>query len=132
MKRSGLRSRPKPHTSIELVLARDFRKAIVKGYCAAPWCREGATDAHHIVYEQELRKCCLPRWDRRDGIALCRPCHDAHHNASRRIPLSALPDQALEFAFEQLGPRAYDYLKRRYSGHDPRMEWFLEQTEEAA
>lgn len=131
MKRSGLRSRPKRHPTIERILARDFRRATVKGYCAAG-CGMAATDAHHVVYEQELRKRGLPRWDARDGLPVCRTCHEAHHNGSKRLPLHLLPTVSLEFAFEQLGAYAYDYLRRRYSGDDERLETFLDLCQEAA
>jgi cytochrome c553 len=69
-----------------------------------------------------------------DGIALCRRCHDAHHNRSRPIACSVLPDAALEFAFEHLGAYAADYLSQRYAdvGKDGRVAILLERAWEGA
>lgn len=125
MKRTGLRSRPRRKPSIERVLARDFRAAVfAKGSCL---CGASPTDPHHVVYQQHLRGE-HPLWDPRDGVPLCRPCHEAHHNGSRRVPCSRLPDEALEFAFEVLGAYASDYLTRRYAdvGKDGRVAVLLE------
>jgi hypothetical protein len=126
VKRTGLRSRPKRKPSIERVLARDFRAAVLaKGPCLM--CCARATDPHHVVYQQHLRGE-HPLWDPRDGVPLCRHCHEAHHNGSRRIPCVKLPDAALEFAFRVLGAYASDYLARRYAdvGKDGRVDILLE------
>lgn len=126
MKRTGLRSRPKRKPSIERVLARDFRAAVLaKGPCI---CGARPIDPHHVCYQQHLRAGGHPLWDPRDGMPLCRSCHDSHHNGSRRIPCSRLPDEALEFAFEILGAYASDYLARRYAdvGSDGRVAVLLE------
>lgn len=109
----GLRSRPRPKPSIERVLARDFRDAVLaKGSCRM--CGGRPDDPHHVVYQQHLRYDGHPLWDPRDGIPLCRRCHDAHHNGSNRIPVGKLAVENFEFAFEHLGEYAYDYLQRRY------------------
>jgi hypothetical protein len=128
MKRKGLRSRPKPHPSVERVLARDFRKAVLRGPCLA--CGASPDDPHHVVYQQHLRERTLPLWDWRDGVPLCRRCHDAHHNRSRPLCCSLLPDAALEFAFEHLGAYASDYLSRRYAdvGKDGRVSILLKRA----
>jgi cytochrome c553 len=47
-------------------------------------------------------------------MAVCADCHERHHNASRRIPLSRLSSTHLEFAREVLGDYADDYLARYY------------------
>lgn len=132
MKRSGLRSRPRPRPSIERLPAQDFRRATVRGWCAADDCLNQATDPHHVIYAQHLRRMNLPLWDPRCGLPLCRPCHEAHHNGSQRLPLSALTDANLEFAFEQLAAYAYDYLRRRYTGSDERLDALLAVEERAA
>lgn len=132
MKRSGLRSRPRPRPSIGRLPAQDFRKATVRGWCAADDCLNQPTDPHHVVYAQHLRRHGLPQWDVRDGLPLCRPCHEAHHNGSKRLPLTALTDSNLEFAFEQLGAYAWDYLNRRYTGADRRLDALLAAVEERA
>ena len=48
-----------------------------------------------------------------------------HHNGTRRFSLALLPDVAYEFAGELMGPAAYDYLRRRYDGEDPRLDALL-------
>jgi hypothetical protein len=131
--RNGLRSRPKRSTRIERTLARDFRAAVLRGSpCLG--CGARADDPHHVVYQQHLRQRHLPLWDPRDGIALCRRCHEAHHNRSQPIACSVLPDAALEFAFEHLGAYAADYLSQRYAnvGKDGRVAILLERAWEGA
>ena len=83
-----------------------------------------AVDPHHVILEQELvRRGLDPDADLRCGMALCRDCHDAHHaGGAGQIPIRRLRDETLDFAFEVLGPYAYDYLRRRYGGDDPRLE----------
>jgi 5-methylcytosine-specific restriction endonuclease McrA len=68
--------------------------------------------AHHVVYQQHIDE--AVRWDPRNAMSTCSVCHEAHHNASRRIPLSRLSSTHLEFAREVLGDYADDYLKRYY------------------
>lgn len=83
-------------------------------------------DAHHVVEKQELRNRGLDVWDPRNALRLCGKfgptCHGQHTNAAERVPLSALTDENIEFAFDVLGAFAYDYLKRRYAGEDWRVE----------
>jgi hypothetical protein len=53
-------------------------------------------------------------------------CHRRHSDAVQRIPLTALPDGAFQFAAELLGPgKAYNELRRTYGGHDERLEELL-------
>lgn len=54
-------------------------------------------------------------------IPLCLDCHRSHHDRVRVLPVTALPDHALDYAFRLLGAFAYDYLRRRYRGDDPRL-----------
>lgn len=108
--------------------------------CIYSDCLKRAPHRHHVVYEQELQR----RWDSspevrerwpayrrlredcRNLVDMCHHHHFAHHDGSRsKIELSMLPDEALEFAFELLGAYAYDYLRRRYAGDDPRLESHL-------
>jgi len=54
-------------------------------------------------------------------------CHGAHHGRSRTLSLAVLPDSAYSFAVEVLGAgAAYEYLRRRYTGDDPRLTSILE------
>jgi 5-methylcytosine-specific restriction endonuclease McrA len=68
--------------------------------------------AHHVIYRQHLPV--DKEWDPRNAMPVCNPCHERHHNASRRIPLTALSEENLEFASEVLGEAAEYYLARRY------------------
>lgn len=52
-------------------------------------------------------------WDPRNGMPLCRRCHDLHTTAARRIPRRRLPASAWEFA-QELGERFVARLERTY------------------
>jgi hypothetical protein len=81
---------------------------------------------HHVVFEQVVRREGGDPFDPRDQVTLCIQCHVSVHKATRK-PLAVwmLPDAAIEFAGELLGPGAYDYLRRRYSGDDHRVDALL-------
>jgi hypothetical protein len=70
--------------------------------------------AHHVIYRQHIPV--DKEWDPRNAMPVCDPCHERHHNASRRLPLSALSEENLAFAEEVLGEAAPYYLERRYEG----------------
>jgi hypothetical protein len=91
-----------------------------------------AVHSHHVVYEAELRRRGLPKYDYANLMALDFDCHLSHHNGSQRIPLSLLSDENLDYAFNILGAYAYDWLGRRYAGTDPRLDERLRQIEEEA
>lgn len=73
--------------------------------------------AHHVVSKQELKKRGRTPllWDRRNALPLCADCHERHENASRRVSLSALTPENVEFAREVLGDYADYYLERYYA-----------------
>jgi hypothetical protein len=73
-----------------------------------PW------DPHHVIYEQELARRGLPLFDPRNVLRLCRDCHMNHHAGIAPIPLTALTQANLAYAFDVLGEFARDYLYRRY------------------
>lgn len=106
---------------------REWQRAGRKHRCRACLFRRGA-HSHHVTYEQELRNRGLPLYDRMNLMELCVDCHFGHHNRSKVIPLMMLSDDHLEYAFAKLGAFAYDYLKRRYAGEDPRLELRLEEA----
>lgn len=88
---------------------------------------------HHVVYVQELRRVrseapkTALREDDRNLVPVCLGCHAQHHNRAAPFPLSILPDSVFEFAREVLGVGpAYEYLRRRYIGEDPRLMELLE------
>lgn len=69
---------------------------------------------HHVVYRQHVRARGGDEWDPRNALALCDPCHAAHHRRGRVLPVSLLPAAALIFASELLGEAAENYLARYY------------------
>ena len=80
------------------------------------------TQVHHVVYQQRVRREGGDLNDPRNLLLVGDDEHERHHNRSRPFPLSRLPDSAFEFAGELLGAgAAYNYLRRRYVGDDPRL-----------
>ena len=82
--------------------------------------------AHHVVYEQELRRLGMrgnELYDTRNALRLCGVCHAAHHARSKIVKTRKLRDANIEYAFDVLGTRAGAYLRRRYddSDSDPRI-----------
>lgn len=106
-------------------------EAMYQRVCQNPSCnRAGPFHAHHAVDKQTLKGWGVPRveWDdTRNAMRLCEGldtnrCHFQFENRRIEIPLTALSDDNIEYAFEKGGARAYDHLKREYSGDDPRVE----------
>lgn len=141
MKRSTpLRSRakPKPSRRVERTPAvseipADDAKGVwyasASTLCQHPACAgESVVLAqHHVVYEQKVRREGGAVWDPRNALTLCDLCHTSHHRrGSKVVPLSALTDGNYAFAVELLGAAAFDYLRRRYVGDDPRLDRILE------
>jgi hypothetical protein len=102
-------------------------------------CAEGARlQLHHAVYRQELRR--IANGDRRafarldadyrNLLPLCEECHAAHHSRVQALPVVVLPDSVFAFARMVMGDdRAYEYLRRRYSGSDERLDALLSRDE---
>jgi hypothetical protein len=77
-------------------------------------------EAHHIVYQQELRRQLSAikgtdayaelMWDVRNMLPLCRLCHARHHNARRRVTTQELKQHA---------PRAWQFAANVGCG------WFI-------
>lgn len=97
-------------------------------FCQHPGC-PGGTEllaCHHVVYEQHVRAKGGDRWDPDNSLTLCFVCHSSHHRKGRyTVPLIALRDENYAFAFDLMGPAAYDYLRRYYVGEDPRLDALL-------
>lgn len=96
--------------------------------CENPEClgRDGRTEGHHCFYKQMLRREGGDIWDPRNRFVLCRDCHKEHHGRRMPIALTSLPDSVYEFGVELLGPgAAYEYLRKRYRGQDPRLDALL-------
>lgn len=84
---------------------------------------------HHVVYAQHVRDKKGDPWNPADSLTLCNGCHCRHHAAPNwKLPLSYLRDENYAFAFDLMGPAAYDYLRRRYDGEDPRLDALLERA----
>lgn len=83
-------------------------------FCAA--CRHPKTfnrcRAHHVVYRQHLPV--EHEWRTENVMPVCDPCHEKHHNASKRISVDAVTDVHREFAKEVLGDAAEYYWTRYY------------------
>lgn len=100
----------------------------VHGRCKAPGCTRRAVHLHHVVYEQEVARRGGDTKARENYLPLCFLCHGDHHGGNDKLPLRALPDEAIEWAFGLLGPYAYDYLQRKYEGRDSRLDDYLGRT----
>lgn len=89
---------------------------------------------HHVVYQQELRRIgrepgrdLILCADRRNMVPVGASCHAKHHSRQKPYVLRRLPDSVFEFAREVLGGGpAYEYLRRRYVGEDPRLEALIQ------
>lgn len=94
----------------------------------------GEWEAHHVVEQQELKRQKAPLHDTRCALRLCigpGSCHGGQHTI-KRVQLTSLTDDNYEFAFEVLGTFAYDYLRRRYSGDDRRLDvWMIDTMQKA-
>lgn len=117
MKRTPLRSKPRTDHSSEP--GYDTFKRWVWGECAGCGKRMLCL-RHHVLTERLVRREGGDPWDLRNSVLIgagydC-ACHKAHHHATRRLPRSKVPAEAVEFAIELLGEaRAADYLARHYA-----------------
>ena len=102
--------------------------------CQNPECPgggKGKLEQHHVVYEQHVRVEGGNPGDPRDGLTLCTICHTRHHRRVATLRVAALRDENFDFARELLGgPKAYEYLRRRYAGEDGRLLALLNEEEE--
>ena len=85
--------------------------------CQVPGCEKSTAPwgAHHVVYEQEVRRRGRPPFDARNALRVCNRHHSRHHNGIERIPLAALSETNIEYAREVLGDYAIDYLASHYA-----------------
>lgn len=67
--------------------------------------------AHHPVHKQILPE--ERKWDPRNGVVLCRRCHERHETWTARIPREKLPARCMEFATE-LGAAVVSVLERAH------------------
>jgi hypothetical protein len=106
---------------------RDGREAPSRRRCVCGCGRRGV-HRHHVVYEQHLTA--RQARDDRNKVWMALDCHFSHHNGARRLPLAVLPASVFEFAAEVMPVgEAYEYLFRRYSGTDERLDALLRRWE---
>lgn len=95
---------------------------------------DGPVQAHHVTTQQYIKRYVrglgLPQaqhldmlarllWDTRNGLGVCYRAHRRHTNATERIPLALVPEQARAFA-EEIG-LAY-VLPKQYAGSPVHMQ----------
>lgn len=110
-----------------------------QGACAVTgWSsRVAPYHVHHVIYEQELKRRwgaaynAAKKYDVRNALRVATVVHGQHHTAHKRIPLTALRQQNIDYAFELLGAYAYDYLTTHYRGHDERVELAFAEAQRA-
>lgn len=98
-------------------------------------CPQPATELHHAIAQQELRRHAQHRRrpsartfaqlaaDKRNLIPLCDRHHDEHHSFQAQLDMNYLPTSVFAFAEETLGrDAAWSYLTRRYTGEDHRCD----------
>lgn len=103
-------------------------------------CGQPAVHLHHVLTRQAIRRAARNKQERTrlmldeaNLVAVCFEDHAAHHNRTRPIELSVLPDSVFTFARKLLGAGpAYEALMRAYSGEDPRLDALLHEWEQAA
>lgn len=88
-------------------------------------------EAHHVVEARWLKGHGHrdKLYDRRNAIRLTPDVHRRHTNRMEPIPLLALTDDNIEFAFEVMGVLALEYLTRLYTGTDARVQRAFEVAE---
>lgn len=133
MKRGGpLKRTPRKRLDAEDKAAADSFKEEARYQAVCAVCgRAGSFDAHHVVERQWLSQHGKPEWDARNAMRLCdrwteSRCHERHTSGSWKIALTCLSDGHYDYAYEVMGPAAYDYLGRHYAGEDPRRDQLLE------
>jgi len=129
----SLRRKPKPRVNEAEAMAHDMFREEARDQRECQMCgKMRGTDwhPHHVVYAQHLKLHGHPIYDTRNAMRLCIPCHAAHHNRSKVIPMSKLLDCHFQYAFEKLGGGAEFYLKQRYGGEDERLARFQREAEE--
>lgn len=96
-------------------------------------CRGRGVHGHHVVFRQEVVRRGGSLSDVRNIVLMTVVCHMNFHARAMRLEARKLPDSVFEFARELLGPgRAFNYLRARYVGADPRLDALLQEHEAAA
>lgn len=111
--------RPRAPEEADAKRAREAWHKLPKGAVCAVCGAGGDLDCHHIVPKQRLKRIARKRgipawyllWDPRGRLVVCRPCHDMHERAQRRIGRGLLTKAAIGFASD-LGEDSY--IERTY------------------
>lgn len=113
------------YNTVIATASRDSRGRRVCPVCETPEHKANPLEAHHVTSQELIRKHVralrLParqasemlarlRWDKRNGLPVCRRCHDLHTRAISRIPLRLVTPKARQFARELVA----EYLLDRY------------------
>lgn len=107
-----------------------FRAEAKSQRCCAVCGSRGGYDAHHVIEKSHLREWGLPQYVAANCLRLCGDCHRRHTERSKKVPLSALRNENIDYAAVLLGAgKAYNYLSRRYAGTDPRVTDLLEEAD---
>jgi hypothetical protein len=103
-------------------------EAAYQGKCAVCGRQDGPWHAHHVVYQQHLRRAGWPEYDTRLALRVCdfdpaqpdrEHCHHNHHHGTRRIKGEELTADSLAAMVDALGPGAAEvYLARYYDAPD--------------
>lgn len=101
-----------------------YHEAASQMVCAVTG-KPGPWHPHHVVYQQELSRLGVGLWHPDNALRVLILVHGRHHNAFERIPLLKLRDENIAYAFSIMGARADNWLRRRYSGDDARLESHL-------
>lgn len=86
-------------------------------------------EAHHVVEKRWLKANGFPLWDRRNALRLHPDVHGAHTSRMKKIPMSALREENIDYAFEIMGDRAMNYLPENYEGSHPHFEALASERE---
>lgn len=95
--------RPKHRSRTEQARHDAWVEAVLAKPCVLPRVEGELIDPHHVITQQHLRERGLHDlvWgDPRNGMPVPRSIHANHTAASERIPLWAVPAEAVEFACE--------------------------------
>jgi len=120
--------------AIDIANSQAFRLAAVdQGYCGncgVPYTGQDF-DAHHVIEKRYLKANGLDLFNTDNALLLCEECHRGQTNRLRPLPLECLTDANIQYAFYLLKGYADTYLRRLYTGDDPRVTRALAELEQA-
>ncbi|GAC1529979.1 MAG: hypothetical protein NVS3B1_22050 [Marmoricola sp.] len=100
-------------------------EARYQGVCAVTG-KGGEFEAHHVIYQQHLRRLGVPEYDTRNALRVGPGVHDQHHNRKRPIRTKEVLSVNIGYAVDVMGAlSAVEYFRRYYDDTfdpDPRLE----------